>query len=192
MDSTSTDPMEFQSCPWARSTDRATAHVRLLLARQNHQLLEDAERHLLLPYLTQHQQVSLNEHGWCALPWIEQGLLLRLHIDRMPTVDVYRTQTSDCAPSYRMAAGARWGVGPYLCSFDVRYASGEIVRDLPLTASVPSGFVRRVLLAQECGRLAALLQLSGLLHQPIDIGEPDDDVEHTTAAIPFQHLCGLN
>jgi len=192
MDSASSDFLERHHCPWTPSTARATAQVRSLWARQNRQMLEYAERQLLLPYLTRVQEASLNERGWCDLPWIEQGLLLRLHTNRMPTVDVYRLRNEYDALSYWGVAVSRRGAGTYLCSFDVRRASDDVLRHLPHTSSVPSGLVRRVIAAHECGTLTALLQASGLLHQPIDTGEPDDAVGRITSAAQFQNLCGVN
>ena len=135
-------------------------------------LHHEIERHLLVALLTREQRRTLAAHGWFELLWTEQWLLLRVHVDRLPTVEAFQL-----APRRRFAAShslvgahdscvadfhpdtARLPVVARLCTWDLRGALASLepgVRFVSLS-STSVALARHVLEAHRRGALEALL-----------------------------------
>lgn len=121
------------------------------------QLLERAERMLLMSKLTPVQVRSLDEHGYFELPWPDQHRVLKVHTTRFPTVDSYYMRHRGITESWLGTGRHQWSIGAYLGSMDVRYVDSSVKEQLPSTASTPSGFARLVLEAHRVGLLTQLL-----------------------------------
>jgi hypothetical protein len=136
---------------------------------QGPEWLDSLERHLLKAALAPEQAASVEVFGWFELPWPAQWLVIRVHADRVPTVDAFQARPESPAHPGRAtsagAAGARWVPVAYLCSWDVRAVrrsqDGRVVFET--RASTPAGYARRVLEAHRRGALRDLLEAADVV-----------------------------
>jgi hypothetical protein len=140
-------------------------------------LVEAIERHLLIAALPPEQARSAELQGWFDLPCPQHWLVLRVHADRMPTVDAYQAQRLLGGRAADGTSRDGWAPAGYLCSWDVRGVrrSRDGRLEFAGSAATPTGYARRVWEAHRRGVLWELLEAAEVVsgsHREAGVGVP--------------------
>ena len=114
-------------------------------------LFQAIEWHLLKAQLRAGQVLTLERHGWFDIIWLRQFLILRVHTDTFPTVDLHQLEMR----------------ATYLCSYDVGAISptAQLAPVLSTFSPTPLGAARLVLEAHRRDLLKPLLEACAVIRK---------------------------